>query len=43
MDNQEVISVDHVSMRFNLASEKVDSFKEYIICLLYTSDAADEL
>ena len=31
MDNQEVISVDHVSMRFNLASEKVDSFKEYII------------
>lgn len=31
MNNQEVISVEHVSMRFNLASEKVDSFKEYVI------------
>lgn len=26
-----MISVDHVSMRFNLAREKVDSLKEYII------------
>ena len=26
-----IISVDHVSMRFNLAREKVDSLKEYII------------
>ena len=31
MDNQEVISVEHVSMRFNLASEKIDSFKDYVI------------
>lgn len=31
MENQEVINVDHVSMRFNMASEKVDSFKEYVI------------
>lgn len=26
-----VISVEHVSMKFNLASEKFDSFKEYVI------------
>ena len=26
-----IIKVDHVSMRFNLAREKVDSLKEYII------------
>ena len=31
MNNQEVISVEHVSMRFNLASEKIDSFKDYVI------------
>lgn len=31
MDNQEVISVENVSMRFNLASEKIDSFKDYVI------------
>lgn len=31
MDNQDVIKVDHVSMRFSLASERVDSFKEYVI------------
>lgn len=31
-NNKEVIiKVDHVSMRFNLAKEKVDSLKEYII------------
>lgn len=28
---QEVIRVDHVSMRFSLASERVDNFKEYVI------------
>ena len=33
MDNQDVIKVDHVSMRFSLASERVDSFKEYVIKL----------
>ena len=31
MENQEVIRVDHVSMRFSLASERVDNFKEYVI------------
>ena len=31
MENDVIIDVDHVSMRFNLASEKFDSFKEYVI------------
>ena len=31
MENQEIIKVEHVSMRFSLASEKVNSFKEYVI------------
>ena len=31
MENMDIISVDHVSMRFRLASEKVDSLKEYFI------------
>ena len=31
MENELVIKVDHVSMRFNLANEKYDNFKEYII------------
>ena len=31
MENAVIIDVDHVSMRFNLASEKFDSFKEYVI------------
>ena len=31
MENQEIITVDHVSMRFSLAYEKIDSFKEYVI------------
>lgn len=31
MEKQLVIKVDHVSMKFNLASEKFDSFKEYFI------------
>ena len=31
MEKQEMISVDHVSIRFNLSSEKFDSFKEYVI------------
>ena len=29
--DEPIISVDNVSMRFNLAREKVDSLKEYII------------
>ena len=31
MEKELVIKVDHVSMKFNLASEKFDSFKEYFI------------
>ena len=31
MEKQEMISVDHVSIKFNLSSEKFDSFKEYVI------------
>lgn len=31
MDNQDIIIVDHVSMRFNLSSEKIDSLKYYFI------------
>ena len=31
MENQEIITVDHVSMRFSLASEKIDSFNEQVI------------
>ena len=31
MDQDTIIKVDHVSMKFNLSSEKVDNFKEYLI------------
>lgn len=31
MENPIIIKVDHVSMKFNLSSEKFDSFKEYVI------------
>lgn len=31
MENNVIISVEHVSMRFSLASEKFDSIKEYLI------------
>lgn len=31
MDNNAIITVDHVSMKFNLASEKFDNIKEYFI------------
>ena len=31
MENDLMVKVDNVSMRFNLSSEKVDSLKEYII------------
>ena len=36
---QDIISVDQVSMRFALASEKVDSLKEYFIKTLKSADA----
>ena len=31
MEQPVIINVDHVSMKFNLSSEKFDSFKEYVI------------
>ena len=31
MEKEIIIKVDHVSMRFNLASERYDGFKEYVI------------
>ena len=31
MSDSDIICVDNVSMRFRLASEKVDSLKEYFI------------
>lgn len=33
-EKQVMIDVDHVTIRFNLASEKVDSLKEYLVKLL---------
>ena len=29
-----VVEVDHVTIRFNMASEKVDNLKEYVIKLI---------
>ena len=37
-----IIKVDHVSMRFNLASEKVDNMKEYFIRRLKKKMSYDE-
>ena len=34
MKSEVVIDVDHVTVRFNLATERVDSIKEYVIKLL---------
>ena len=31
MSDQEIIKVENVSMKFSLASEKIDSFKDYFI------------
>lgn len=38
----DIISVDHVSMRFRLASEKVDSLKEYFIKTLKSQISTNE-
>ena len=35
MTDDTIISVKDVSMRFNLAREKVDSLKEYILSLIH--------
>lgn len=42
MENTDIISVDHVSMRFSLASEKVDSLKEYFIKTLKSQISTNE-
>lgn len=42
MSNQDIITVDHVSMRFSTASEKVDSFKDYFIKTLKNQISYDE-
>ena len=42
MDKQPIISVEHVSMRFNLAKEKHESLKEYFVALLHGGVRFDE-
>lgn len=42
MDSETIITVDHVSMRFNLSSEKFDSFKEYVIKSIKRQVSYDE-
>lgn len=42
MDKPVMIKVDHVSMKFNLSSEKFDSFKEYIIKSIKKQVSFDE-
>ena len=42
MEKQTMICVDHVYMRFNLSSEKFDSFKEYVIKSLKKQVSYDE-
>lgn len=42
MENQTIITVDRVSMRFNLSSEKFDSFKEYVIKSIKRQVSYDE-
>ena len=39
---QPIISIDHVSMRFNLAKEKHESLKEYFVALLHGGVRFDE-
>lgn len=42
MDSNAIISVENISMRFNLSSEKLDSFKEYVIKTLKRQISYDE-
>jgi len=42
MEQETIINVEHVSMRFNLSSEKFDSFKEYVIKSLKRQVSYDE-
>ena len=34
MSEEYVVDVDHLTIRFNMASEKVDNLKEYVIKLI---------
>ena len=42
MENTDIVRVDHVSMRFRMASEKVDSLKEYFIKTLRSQISTNE-
>lgn len=42
MEQETIINVEHVSMSFNLSSEKFDSFKEYVIKSLKKQVSYDE-
>ena len=42
MEHETIISVEHVSRRFSLSSEKFDSFKEYVIKSLKKQVSYDE-
>ena len=42
MEQETIINVEYVSMRFNLSSEKFDSFKEYVIKSLKKQVSYDE-
>ncbi|MBU3841016.1 MAG: ABC transporter ATP-binding protein [Candidatus Ruminococcus intestinipullorum] len=42
MESETMIQVEHVSMKFNLASEKFDSFKEYVIKSIKKQVSYDE-
>ena len=41
-EQKPIISIDHVSMRFNLAKEKHESLKEYFVALLHGGVRFDE-
>ena len=41
-EQKPIISIDHVSMRFNLAKEKHESLKEYFVALLHGGIRFDE-
>ena len=43
MENKPIVEVQQVSMKFNLASEKFDSFKEYFIRHLKKQISYNEL
>ena len=41
-EQKPIISIDHVSMRFNLSKEKHESLKEYFVALLHGGVRFDE-